>query len=141
MIVKNVSYFSLLIAITAIASMCGKASAQQTNDTPEKVIVAAAEALPVECSVKLLAKILAEKGMDLSQFKITTRTSGNELKIYLVANKTYKGGLLSKIFHNNQYEFGNTSVAAPDNHLLTPQPDFAADQRLIIESKNQVLRI
>jgi hypothetical protein len=154
MIVKRVSYFSFIIAITTIAtvSSCNrvKESAKQTINKAGAIVgtgssefldgVSEGVTQSFDCSVELV-KVLEEKGLKIGKFKIATNSSGQEniVSIYLIFDKDYKGQVSAKIFDNKGYEYGRASLALEAKAAQAGYFDFVFDKRTNIERKSRIL--
>ncbi len=151
MMVKRVSYFTFIVAITTIATVgsCHKVKAA-TNRCPEQVQTECLSVLFEEISRKnnwpqeatlQLAKVLQEKGLLSGRFHIRTRYSGSgqTFSIYLTFDKSYKGEVSACLFNG---------IGAQYQHPLfftyrqepVPQSTYTFfDKREDIDRKNLIL--
>jgi len=143
MIVRRVSYFTFIVAITTLASVsaCSQAKAMAAHAVNGKEpAFECPEGIPV-CTGQL-AKALQDKGISLGTFKITKGISDNKeaVKVYLVINKNYKGQVSAKIFRAEDKEPCQTcrlyNKIQPPVYLAA---NFAIDKRTGIARKNLIL--
>src|SRR5690606_16435307 len=99
MIVRRVSYFTFIVAITTLASVgaCSQAKAAAAHAADDSgspgydgISVCAGE----------LERALQDLGLVAGTFKITREASDHEnaVRLYLVISKDYKGQVSAKIF-------------------------------------------
>jgi hypothetical protein len=154
MIVRRISYFTFLVAITTIAtvSSCNRAKekAKETANYAGTVIgrgssefvegVAEGVSHSFECSLEL-SKMLQSKGLKAGKFKITTDSSGQEnvVSVYLIFDKDYKGQVSAKIFDSKRQEYGRTTATIAGVSGKAGYVDFVFDQRTDIERKSRIL--
>lgn len=150
MIVKRVSYFTFIVAITTIAtvSSCHKAKAS-TSQCPEKVQAECLSVLsdeiaketnwPREATLQL-AKVLQEKGLLTGKFHISTRYSSQEetLSICLVFDKDYKGEVLTGLFKSVKPDY-DYSLLFADKYSPSNFSHTFFDKRKDIDRKNLIL--
>lgn len=152
--VKRISYFTFIVAITTIAtvSSCSRAkekARQSVNYAGAVVGKGSSEfaegfsegiSQSFDCSLEL-SRLLQEKGIKGGKIKITTGHSDaeNVVSIYLIFDKDYKGQVSAKIFDSKNQEYGRTTanVACPAGtaHYI----DFVFDHRTAIERKSRIL--
>jgi len=157
MIIRRISYFTFMVAITTMAtvSSCQKANATSISFEDFNTIVAALseheifdfgfqyEDAAEDYNAKL-QKILKSKGLKAGTYQIKAAKSGKEnvLNLILVVDKNYKGTVASTFFDSQP---GQISVpyAAVHSHFdkQTFSNSFASDIRKDIARKNLVLLI
>ena len=154
MIVRRISYFTFIVAITTIAtvSSCNRAKekAKQSANYAGAVVgrgssefiegIAEGVNESFDCSLEL-AKVLKEKGLKSGKFKITTDSSGNDnvVSVYLIFDKDYKGQVSAKIFDSKNQEYGRTVAAVENSSGKAQYVDFVFDRRTDIERKSRIL--
>lgn len=154
MIVRRISYFTFIVAITTIAtvSSCNRAKekAKQSVNYAGTVIgkgssefvegVSEGVSQSFDCSLEL-AKVLQEKGLKAGKFKITTDNSGHEnvVSVYLIFDKDYRGQVSAKIFDSKNQEYGRVAVNLDSKAGKAQYFDFVFDHRTAIERKSRIL--
>ncbi|WP_118952227.1 hypothetical protein [Taibaiella helva] len=154
MIVRRISYFTFIVAITTIAtvSSCNRAKekAKQSVNYAGTVVgkgsseffegVAEGVSQTFDCTVEL-AKVLQSKGVKGGKFKITTDSNGHEnvVSVYLIFDKDYKGPVSARIFDSKDQEYGRTAVSLDTRSGQARFTDFVFDQRTDIERKSRIL--
>lgn len=154
MIVRRVSYFTFIVAITTIAtvSSCNrvKEKARETahyagtvaGKASSEFVDGAADGITqtFDCTLEL-TKALEEKGLKTGKFKITTDASGNQnvVSVYLIFNKDYKGQVSVKIFDSKNAEYGRAAANLEVKAGKAQYVDFTFDQRTDIERKSRIL--
>lgn len=143
MIVRRVSYFTFIVAITTLASVsaCSQAKAMALHAVNgSEPAFEQPNGVPV-CSGELV-KALQDKGFSLGTYRITKGISDNKeaVKIYLVINKGYKGQVSAKIFKTENEEPCQTcklfNKIQPAQYLAA---GFTPDKRTDIARKNMIL--
>jgi hypothetical protein len=154
MIVKRISYFTFMVAITTMAtvSSCQKANAISPEDF--NTIVAALNEQDVfdfgfqyedasENYNLKLHKFLKSKGLKTGTFQIKATPSCNEnvLNLILVVDKNYKGRVASTIFDSNGGHFPIQYAKPFGQSARILPPSLVADVRKDIERRNLILLI
>jgi hypothetical protein len=154
MIVKRISYFTFMVAITTMAtvSSCHKANAISPEDF-NTIVAALSEQDIFDFSFQYedasenynlkLQKLLKSKGLKTGTFQIKTTPSDNEnvLNLILVVDKNYKGSVASTIFDSYAGHFP-VQYAKLYSQFDNFSPSlFVADIRKDIASKNLILLI
>ena len=156
MIVKRISYFTFMVAITTIAtvSSCQKANANTISPEDFNTIVAALskhelldfgfhyEDASEDYNLKL-QKLLRSKGLKAGTFQIKATPSGKEkvLNLILVVDKNYRNPVTNTLFDSHA---GHLLVQYRHDYSQSDKiyfPPFAADVRKDIARKNLVLLI
>ncbi len=150
MIVRRISYFTFLVAITTIAtvSSCNRAR-QSANYAGNVVGKGSSEFIEgvtegvnhtFDCTLEL-TKVLQEKGLKGGKFRIATDDSGHErvVSFYLIFDKDYKGQVSAKIFDSKQQEYGRTTASIETKAGKAQFVDFVFDHRTDIERKSRIL--
>jgi len=156
MIVRRISYFTFMVAITTMATVgsCQKANAHCISFEDFNSIVAAlseheifdfsfnAEEAALDYNAQL-QKLLKTRGLKAETLQVqATPTKGNVLNLVLVVDKSTKGTSNPVIFtpHTGhiplQRSCNHTAIAA-----TTDFPAFDTDLRVSIARKNLVLLI
>ena len=154
MIVRRVSYFTFIVAITTIAtvSSCNraKAQAQQALLYGENLASQSSSTVTddrythtgttIDCTLAL-AKALEEKGLKAGKFKITTDASGhqNVVSVYLIFSKDYKGQVSAKIFDSKNGEHDTIAAMAALFSAKALYAEHTCDRRNAIKRKNRIL--
>jgi len=143
--VKRISYFSFLIAISTIATVSGVHAAQAENSTCwQATTIASAspvQEITLECWMAL-AKALEEKGLQASQFKITScqQAQGDEqFLLCLEIDKSFKGqvaSLTNNAILSEKLPATFTSVVKNDFNSI----GYAVDLRSVLKQKSRILR-
>lgn len=154
MIVKRISYFTFMVAITTMAtvSSCQKANAISPEDF--NTIVAALSEQDIfdfgfqyedasENYHLKLHKLLKSKGLKSGTFQIKATPSGNKnvLNLILVVDKNYKGSVASTIFDSHAGHFPVQYAKAYSQFDIFFPPLFVTDIRKDIELRNLILLI
>jgi len=143
MIVRRISYFTFMVAITTMATVtsCHKAMGQA------KEHIAAASG-PEEHELGLqeehagtleLVRALRGRGLKPGKIRITRNPAGghDEVHIYLVINKDYKGQVSAGIFENTDRCYAYSAPAA--NVSSVPRTvAYLTDIRKDIVRKNRI---
>ena len=143
MIVKRVSYFTFIVAITTLASVtaCSQAKAMAGHVADNSDPVFEHIEKTAVCTTEL-QRILQDKGLVAGSFKITQGSSDQKdaVKIYLVINKDYKGQVSAKIFKEKSKEYSyqptKPEIAEAVVYLTSA---FNPDKSTGIASKNLIL--
>lgn len=148
MIVRRVSYFTFMVAITTIATVgsCGlaKAEAQQAllYELSGQEYIAGCGADGDDHTLAL-ARVLQEKGLKAANFKLRTNASGQQevVSVYLVFHKDYKGQVSAKIFGSKPPCHDAVTIKTGTPLIAGALPVAAAlpDQRETIAEKNLIL--
>lgn len=156
MIVKRISYFTFMVAITTMAtvSSCQKANANTISPEDFNTIVAALsehelfdfgfhyEDASEDYNLKL-QKLLRSKGLKAGTFHIKATPSGKEkvLNLILVVDKNYRNPVASTLFdsHTGYFSIQHRHDYSQSDKTYTFPP--AADVREDIARKNLVLLI
>ncbi|KAA5534734.1 hypothetical protein F0919_08975 [Taibaiella lutea] len=156
MIVKRISYFTFMVAITTMAtvSSCQKANANTISPEDFNTIVAALsehelfdfgfqyEDASTDYNLKL-QRLLKNKGLKAGTFQIKAASSGKEkvLNLILVVDKNYRGHVGSAIFDSypDHISFRHSKSYSQSDKISLPF--FAADIRKDIACRNLILLI
>jgi len=143
MIVRRVSYFTFIVAITTLASVgaCSQAKAMAAHAVNGNEPVFEHSEGIVVCTTGL-ERVLKEKGLATGTYKITPDLSDNKgaVKIYLVISKDYKGQVTAKIFKGeNRHDHFSGRPTGKTGPLLALAADFTPDKRTDIARKNLIL--
>lgn len=150
--IKRTSYFTFLVAITTLATVtsCNKAkgqSIQGNNPVADEIFLDNKQLFDI-CLEGLshpetpfeLAKVLKDKGLKASKFKLAVDPSGT-LSVYLVIDKGYKGPVSANIFGNDyQPDFGSIALLTKDKNNDVTFAGPLSDKRSGIAIKNRILR-
>lgn len=145
MIVRRISYFTFIVAITTIATVgvCNKASASSANHHASGhsgTIITSGETHEVFDYTLALAKVLREKGLKVGKFRIVISASDNEHVVNVILDKDYKGQVSAKIFDSKGLDYDknvislNAPLSRKTKHFT---PTF--DERNAIARKNRIL--
>lgn len=156
MIVKRISYFTFMVAITTMAtvSSCQKANAHSISFEDFNTIVAAlseheifdfsfyAEDAANDYNAQL-QKLLKTKGLKAETFHVKATCSGqqNVLNLVLVVDKNYKGPVAPAIFDSPINYIPLDYSINYSQFVNLVYPSLVADTRKIIERKNRILLI
>jgi len=156
MIVKRISYFTFMVAITTMAtvSSCQKANAHTISPEDLKTIVTALSEHELfdfgfqygdasEDYNLRLQKLLKNKGLKAGTFQIKATSSGKEkvLNLILVVDKNYRGHVSPAIFDSQSGHISLQHIrpySQPDKIYPT---SYAPDIRKDIACRNLVLLI
>lgn len=154
MIVRRVSYFTFMVALTTMATItscnrakekarqsvhyageiAGKASTEFFDGAAEGV------SATLDCRIGLSAA-LRDKGFKLGKFRITTDSTGNEhiVSVYLIFDKDYKGPVTAKIFDSKNLEYGRSTADITAVKGDARFVDLVFDHRTDIARKSRIL--
>jgi hypothetical protein len=156
MIIKRISYFTFMVAITTMAtvSSCQKANANVISSEDFNTIVAALsehdlfnfgfqfEDVSGDYNTRL-QRLLKTKGLKAKTFQVKAAVSGKEniLNLILVVDKNHKGQAASTLFDTYSGVLFAPGVIVKSPYDKNTYPTFAADTRKDIARKNLVLLI
>lgn len=150
MIVRRVSYFTFIVAITTLAtvSACNQAAAMNALKNADDAALAPCLTLSSNsynasdngCTAGIKKALLAH-GINTDDFKIITAEdgSGNTIEVCLVLDKDYKGQVSAKIFTVKKQAHTAFEIATVSNPQLTFAEGYIPDLRDVIACKNRVL--
>lgn len=149
--IKRTSYFTFLVAITTLATVtsCGKVNGQSSNNKTiaEEILLDSNQLFNI-CLESLggtdtrfeLAKVFKDKNLKAGKFKLAIDPSGT-LSVYLVIDKDYKGPVSTKIFGNDQADYGSLAVLTKEESANSSFTAHHFDKRAGIAIRNRILRI
>lgn len=156
MIVKRISYFTFMVAITTMAtvSSCQKANAHTLSPEDFKTIVAALsehellefgfhfEDASEDYNLKL-QKLLKSKGLKAGTFQVKATPSGKEkiLNLILVVDKGHRNTVNTALFDSHAGQFPVLYAHDNSQNGNIPAFSFARDVRKDIARKNLILLI
>jgi hypothetical protein len=147
MIVRRVSYFTFIVAITTLATVtaCNQAAAGPLKNTDEADCCVGHSGLAhlqqnIECAEGLRHVLLAH-GINIDDFKVVLAedAQGNTLEICLVVDKDYKGQVSAKIFTVQSSHSTSPAPEANYIHPLAIAESYQPDLREEIAGKSLVL--
>ncbi|WP_118975504.1 hypothetical protein [Taibaiella koreensis] len=154
MIVRRISYFTFIVAMTTMAtvSSCNRAreKAKQSVNYAGAVVgkgssefldgVADGVSQSFDCTLEL-AKVLQSKGVKGGKFRITTSNNGHEnvVSVYLIFDKDYKGPVSARIFDSKDQEYGRATASLDVRAGSAGFTDLVFDERTNIERKSRIL--
>jgi hypothetical protein len=156
MIIRRISYFTFMVAITTMAtvSSCQKAHAASISAEDFNTIIAALSEHEIfdfsfqyentsESYNVRLQQLLKAKGLKAGTFQIKAAAPGKEnvLNLILVVDKNYKGTVASSMFDNPAGYFAIPACTVNNQSDKPSFSSFTADIRKDIERKNLILLI
>lgn len=138
--VKRVSYFSFLIAISAIATVSCVHAGQtvKTASAPSRLITTCElQGITLECWMAL-AKTLESKGLHPGQFKITSYqlSAADEYQVCIELNKCFKGQVNAFV---NEVPRPQLYDRSPVLALSHPGFLYPTDLRAALKQKSRIL--
>lgn len=142
MIVRRISYFTFIVAITTIATVSA------CNRTNTNINCTLANEKDIEIYLTNLVSNSLEwqtqelpQGIKSGKFKITTNTNDNSISFCLQVNKSYKGEVNTLLFNTTASSNVSSVEAYNTTQIETLFPEFISDKRRVIAHKNLILLI